>query len=227
MGPLMNFLPPFWFLFALFWVLCGGQQPPEGKCLSGRAGLCRVTPLGFWRGKPTYDPYEALGVPPNASLDSIQKAYRLKALSCHPDKVRALCGEESGVRTPGARARDPEEEPFVIINAAYEMLRRPQEREQFEREGSGDGGRFTKRENAKFGEDREPAKNTLADFMSFFAQEVFFGSAAENENNSEEEEEKEEEDSFSFFELFEASEEDEEEEEYFSLDFDSDFNELF
>lgn len=183
-----------------------------------------MTPLGFWGGKPTYDPYEALGVSPNASLDSIQKAYRLKALSCHPDKVRALCGEERGVRTPGARARDPEEEPFVIINAAYEMLRRPEERKQFEREGSGDGGRFIKRENAKFGEDR----NALADFMSFFAQEVFFGSAANQENDSDEEEE---EDSFSFFELFGASEEDEEEEdeevESFSLDFDSDFDELF
>jgi len=36
------------------------------------------------------DPYKALGIDLNATAKDVQRAYRKKALKCHPDKVSPL-----------------------------------------------------------------------------------------------------------------------------------------
>ncbi|XP_026189987.1 uncharacterized protein LOC34620332 [Cyclospora cayetanensis] len=176
-----------------------------GKCFRGKAErLCRLTPLGTWQGKPTYDPYEALGVAPNAPLKSIQRAYRVKARVCHPDKLRAFCAKETGVHEGEKEAH---EEPFVIINAAYEMLRNETHRKLFDRRGSGDGGRFVRRgHNTGILGRTAAAATTVLDMMNLFAQGYSFGSKDSDEDEELDEEEldddDEDEDPFSAFDLF-------------------------
>jgi curved DNA-binding protein CbpA len=36
----------------------------------------------------TFDPYEILNIPRNATMEEVKKAYRAKAREYHPDKVR-------------------------------------------------------------------------------------------------------------------------------------------
>ncbi|KAL8443459.1 hypothetical protein Emed_006814 [Eimeria media] len=125
-----------------------------------------------WQGRPTYDPYEALGVPANAPPERIQQAYRVKARVCHPDKLRLTCPSSSSLgeeeNTHAEHATQPQEDPFVIINAAYEMLRKPNERKLFDRNGSGDGGRFARRGASTT---RGLTKNTtLQDLFDFIAE---------------------------------------------------------
>lgn len=38
------------------------------------------------------DPYEVLGLTPEASEKDVRKAYRKKSLKCHPDKVGVVRG---------------------------------------------------------------------------------------------------------------------------------------
>jgi len=66
--------------------------------------------------------YEILGVNPNASEEEIKNAYRDKALIFHPDRLRNLREE----------ARRWAEERMKRVNKAYETLRDPQKRKQYD-----------------------------------------------------------------------------------------------
>jgi len=60
--------------------------------------------------------YELLGVGPTAPLDEIQRAYRLLALRHHPDV-----------------APDADSETMATINAAWDVLRDPRRRRDYDR----------------------------------------------------------------------------------------------
>ncbi len=60
--------------------------------------------------------YQRLGVPPTATVDEIQRAYRLLALRHHPDV-----------------APDADPEAMAAINAAWEVLGDPARREDYDR----------------------------------------------------------------------------------------------
>ena len=78
------------------------------------------------------DYYEILGVPKNASEEEIKKAYRKMAMKYHPDK------------NPGDKSA---EEKFREATEAYEILKDPQRRSQYDQfghaafqQGQGPGG---------------------------------------------------------------------------------------
>lgn len=76
---------------------------------------------------PQKDLYEILGVPRNASQEEIRKAYLKLAHKYHPDK------------TGGDKAS---EEKLKEINAAYDILKNPEKRAQYDQFGSMDGQPF-------------------------------------------------------------------------------------
>lgn len=65
------------------------------------------------------NPYEVLGVPENASQDEVKKAYRKLALELHPDTSAA-----------GSSA----DEKFRELNEAYEILKDPLKRKNYDAE---------------------------------------------------------------------------------------------
>lgn len=68
--------------------------------------------------QPTKEYYQRLGVTTDASFGDIRKAYRSLALICHPDKTD-----------------DPEaQRKFYLLSEAYEVLRDPQKRANYDRE---------------------------------------------------------------------------------------------
>ena len=70
------------------------------------------------------DFYEVLGVPKNASLKDIKKAYRKMALKYHPDKAK-----ESNIDTKVA------EEKFKEISEAYSILSDEEKRSAYDNFG--------------------------------------------------------------------------------------------
>lgn len=74
------------------------------------------------------DLYEILGVPRNATQEEIRKAYLKLAHKYHPDK------------TGGDKAA---EEKLKEINAAYDILKNPEKRKQYDQFGSMDGQPFS------------------------------------------------------------------------------------
>src|SRR5512142_2545656 len=78
------------------------------------------------------DYYETLGVPKDASEEDIKRAYRKLAMKYHPDK------------NPGDKSA---EEKFRDATEAYEVLKDPQRRSQYDQfghaafqQGAGQGG---------------------------------------------------------------------------------------
>lgn len=77
---------------------------------------------------PKRDPYEVLGVPRDADLETIKRAYRQEAMRWHPD------------RNPGDAAA---EERFKELSEAYAVLRDPEARARYDRYGHEPAGGFT------------------------------------------------------------------------------------
>lgn len=65
------------------------------------------------------DPYDEIGVPRNATEDEIKKAFRKKAMTCHPD------------RNPGKEAEDR----FKDLTDAYMILGKRDKRDHFDHTG--------------------------------------------------------------------------------------------
>mmetsp|Transcript_15367 Transcript_15367/g.22610 ORF Transcript_15367/g.22610 Transcript_15367/m.22610 type:complete len:321 (+) Transcript_15367:108-1070(+) len=68
------------------------------------------------------NPYDVLGVPSNASIADIKKAYRKLAIRNHPDKV-----------TGGSEAKARASQRFAQIGAAYEILSDEGTRKEYDR----------------------------------------------------------------------------------------------
>lgn len=73
------------------------------------------------------NPYEILGVAPDATVDEIKKAYRKLAMKHHPDK------------NEGNKASEAK---FKEISAAYEILSDAKKRKNYDSFGSADAGGF-------------------------------------------------------------------------------------
>ncbi|CAK9078928.1 Chaperone protein DnaJ 2 [Durusdinium trenchii] len=71
-----------------------------------------------------HDFYDILGVAPDASPDEIKRGFRKIALTCHPDKVREQEKELATKR-------------FQLIAEAYEVLSKPQSRQEYDELHSG------------------------------------------------------------------------------------------
>ena len=84
------------------------------------------------------DPYKTLGLPRDASEEDIKTAFRKKALAIHPDKNPELPREQA-------------EEAFAAVGNAYEVLKDPQKRQQYDTYGSvgGKGGGPTQAQQAE------------------------------------------------------------------------------
>lgn len=106
------------------------------------------------------DYYEVLGIPRNADANEIKKAYRKLAMQYHPDK------------NPGDKQA---EEKFKEVSEAYEVLKDPEKRRQYDQFGqAGLKGGFDA--FSSFGFDLSDALRT---FMSEgFGFDDFFGGGA-------------------------------------------------
>lgn len=101
------------------------------------------------------DYYELLGVARDASGDAIKKAYRKKALACHPD------------RQPEGE-REAAEVEFKRISEAYEVLSDPENRSKYDRLGESWG------QGEEFEPDASQRTMTPEEFESLFGQGAGF-----------------------------------------------------
>ena len=94
------------------------------------------------------DPYEILGVRPDANADELKKAFRRRARECHPD---------SDPDNPWA------EDEFKEISGAYGLLSDKHLRQRYDRgEISGDGTRRQPGSTKKPGAKARPGKRPAA-----------------------------------------------------------------
>jgi molecular chaperone DnaJ len=104
------------------------------------------------------DYYEILGVPKNATLEEIKKAYRNLALKYHPDRNKS----------PDA------EEKFKEISEAYAVLSDPQKRAAYDRYGQAGFEQMYNTEDIFRGVDFEDIFSNLGlDFEDFFFDQFF------------------------------------------------------
>jgi len=110
------------------------------------------------------DYYDILGVPHNATLDEIKKAYRELALKYHPDRNKSKEAEEK----------------FKEINEAYAVLSDPEKRKQYDMYGPAGFGQKYSEEDIFRGFNFEDILKDLGlnfDFgFSDFGEEPFFDS---------------------------------------------------
>ena len=72
-----------------------------------------------------YEYYSTLGIDRNASPDDIKKAYRKKAMECHPDRHQGDRDQEA---------------LFKKVNEAYATLSDPQKKSRYDQRGTADDG---------------------------------------------------------------------------------------
>lgn len=80
------------------------------------------------------DYYQILGINPDASQEEIKKAYRYKVSILHPDRLKGF--PES--------TRHQAEEDFKKVNRAHQVLKDPQQRQQYDSEWLRRGGESKK-----------------------------------------------------------------------------------
>lgn len=113
------------------------------------------------------DYYDVLGIPKDASENDIKKAYRKLAMQYHPDKNQ---GKEDA------------EENFKEVSEAYEVLKEPQKRQQYDRFGhSGLKGGF---DGFSGGGVEFDLSDALRTFMSDFGFGDFFGGGSSRDGRS-------------------------------------------
>lgn len=80
------------------------------------------------RRKPNH--YERLRVMPTATQDELRRAYRTAAMRWHPDRARKVA-QEAGPAVAERWRRDAVES-MALINAAYDVLRDPERRREYD-----------------------------------------------------------------------------------------------
>jgi curved DNA-binding protein CbpA len=68
------------------------------------------------------DPYKALGVTKDCTVNDVKKAYRKLVLTCHPDKTGSL---------PAAMKKEKDEQ-FHNVQTAHDLLTNPHERQRYD-----------------------------------------------------------------------------------------------
>ncbi|MBT5827756.1 MAG: molecular chaperone DnaJ [Alphaproteobacteria bacterium] len=97
------------------------------------------------------DYYNILGISKDASEAEIKKAYRKQAMKFHPDK------------NPGDKAA---EKKFKEANNAYEILKNPQKRNQYDNYGTTDSNNFGGSSSGGFGGGGMNFSDIFSDFFS-------------------------------------------------------------
>lgn len=110
--------------------------------------------------------YEVLGVSPTADQSAIRKAYLKSSLKYHPDK------------NPGAE--ELAKANFISIGEAYEVLRDPIKRSQYDHELQGGTFTFKRREKQTTNDDDDvQSEKEFNNFMNMFDETVAGMSEAE------------------------------------------------
>ena len=73
---------------------------------------------------PSRDPYDVLGVEPDADFDELRRAYRSRAQALHPDRHDGAADAQ---------------EAMAALNAAWSVVGDPRRRAAFDQGGFGDG----------------------------------------------------------------------------------------
>lgn len=115
---------------------CSSSRSLHSSVAFSRHSLgVRVPCRGLSSAVDPQDPYKTLGLGRDASDDDIKKAFRKRALETHPDKVLA----DRGDATTDADREDAQN-AFARVGNAYEILKDPEKRREYDVTGRVDGG---------------------------------------------------------------------------------------